>query len=95
MLAPDTRLADERGMALLVALMAILLVMALGTALVLAASVESAITRNFRNSSEALYAADAGARAGSRRFERDRRLECRLVRCGLVCVCGWYADRSP
>ena len=54
------RLADERGMALLVALMAILLVLALGTALVLAASVESAITRNFRNSSEALYAADAG-----------------------------------
>ncbi len=54
------RLADERGMALLVALMAILLVMALGTALVLAASVESTITRNFRNSSGALYAADAG-----------------------------------
>jgi hypothetical protein len=54
------RLDDERGMALLVALMAILLVMALGTALVLAASVESTITRNFRNSSGALYAADAG-----------------------------------
>jgi hypothetical protein len=54
------RFGDERGMALLVALMAILLVMALGTALVLAASVESTITRNFRNSSEALYAADAG-----------------------------------
>ena len=54
------RLGDERGMALLIALMAILLVMALGTALVLAASVESTITRNFRNSSEALYAADAG-----------------------------------
>src|SRR4051812_869431 len=47
-------------MALLVALTAILLVMALGTALVLAASVESAIARNFRNSSAALYAADAG-----------------------------------
>ena len=56
----DTSLADERGMALLVALMAILLVMALGTALILAASVESTITRNFRNSSGALYAADAG-----------------------------------
>src|SRR3954468_17943892 len=47
-------------MALLVALMAILLVMALGSALVLAASIESAIARNFRNSSEALYAAEAG-----------------------------------
>jgi len=54
------RLGDERGMALLVALMAILLVMALGTALALGASVESTITRNFLNSSGALYAADAG-----------------------------------
>ena len=54
------RPGDERGMALLVALMAILLVMALGTALVLAASVESTIARNFRNGSGALYAADAG-----------------------------------
>jgi hypothetical protein len=54
------RLGDERGMALLVALMAILLVMALGTALALGAGVESTITRNFRNSSGALYAADAG-----------------------------------
>ena len=54
------RLGDERGMALLVALMAILLVMALGTALALGASVESTIARNFLNSSGALYAADAG-----------------------------------
>lgn len=54
------RLGEEGGMALLVALMAILLVMSLGTALVLAARVESTITRNFRNSSGALYAADAG-----------------------------------
>ena len=54
------RFGDERGMALLVALMAILLVMALGTALALGASVESTITRNFLNSSGALYAADAG-----------------------------------
>jgi len=56
----EGRLGDERGMALLVALMAILLVMALGTALALGASVESTITRNFRHSSGALYAADAG-----------------------------------
>jgi hypothetical protein len=55
-----SRLCDERGMALLIALMAILLVMALGTALILSASVESTITRNFRNSSGAFYAADAG-----------------------------------
>jgi len=57
---PSRRFGDERGMALLVALMAILLVMALGTALALGASVESTITRNFLNSSGALYAADAG-----------------------------------
>lgn len=49
----------ERGVALLVALMAMLLVMALGTALVLAASIESKLTRNFRHGAQALYAADA------------------------------------
>jgi hypothetical protein len=50
---------DERGAALLVALMAILLTMALGTALILSAGIESKITRNFRARAEALYAADA------------------------------------
>jgi hypothetical protein len=46
-------------MALIVALMAMLFMMALGTALILTTSTESRITRNFRISSEALYAADA------------------------------------
>jgi len=50
---------DERGAALLVALMAILLTMALGTALILSAAIESKITRNFRARAEAFYAADA------------------------------------
>ena len=50
---------DERGAALLVALMAILLTMALGTALILSAGIESKITRNFRARVEAFYAADA------------------------------------
>ena len=49
----------ERGAALLVALMAILLTMALGTALILSAGIESKITRNFRARAGALYAADA------------------------------------
>jgi hypothetical protein len=53
-------MSDERGVALLIALMAIVLVMALGTALLLAASVEARITRNFAGSTQALYAADAG-----------------------------------
>ena len=46
-------------MALIVALMAMLFMIALGTALILTTSTESKITRNFRTSSEALYAADA------------------------------------
>jgi PilX N-terminal len=54
---PDPR--RERGVVLIVALMAMLVMIALGTALILTTSTELAITRNFRNSSEALYAADA------------------------------------
>lgn len=46
-------------MALIVALMAMLFMSAIGTALVLTTSVDSKITRNFRISTEALYAADA------------------------------------
>ena len=49
----------ERGVVLIVALMAMLLMIALGTALILTTSTELTITRNFRNTSEALYAADA------------------------------------
>lgn len=49
----------ERGVALIVALMGMLLMIALGTALILTASTEAKIARNFRNRSEALYAADA------------------------------------
>jgi hypothetical protein len=45
--------------ALIVALMAMLFMSAIGTALVLTTSVDSRITRNFRISTEALYAADA------------------------------------
>jgi hypothetical protein len=50
---------EERGAALLVALMSVLLTMALGTALLLAAGIESKVTRNFRARAEAFYAADA------------------------------------
>ena len=49
----------DRGAALIVALMAMLLMMALGTALILTTSTESKISRNFKTGSEALYAADA------------------------------------
>jgi hypothetical protein len=55
--SPDPR--RERGVVLIVALLAMLVMIALGTALILTTSTELAITRNFRNSSEAFYAADA------------------------------------
>jgi hypothetical protein len=50
----------ERGAALVTALMAMLLLSALGLALVLSTSTETMIAGNFRDGQEALYAADAG-----------------------------------
>jgi len=49
----------EDGVALLIAMMSLLLLTALGVALVLTSSAETAIADNFRRSQEALYAADA------------------------------------
>ena len=49
----------EDGIALIVALMAMMLMTALGVALILTTSTETMITANFRNGQEALYAADA------------------------------------
>ena len=53
----DTR--REHGVALLIAMMAMLLMTALGAALVLTTSSEAIIAGNFRNSREGLYAAEA------------------------------------
>lgn len=53
------RLAEEGGAALVVALQTVAIVMALGAALVLVTTTESAIASNFRAGSEAFYAADA------------------------------------
>ncbi len=52
------RLHDERGVALVIALMAMLLMTALGTALVLTTMTETKIAGNYRSGAEALYAAD-------------------------------------
>ena len=52
---------SERGMALIVATMATLLMMALGTALMLMTTTEAKIARNYGSSLESLYAADAAA----------------------------------
>ena len=51
---------DERGIALIIALMSMLLLTALGVGLVLTTSTEALITANFRDGGEAMYAADAG-----------------------------------
>ena len=56
----DRSLRSESGIALIIALMAMLFMMALGSVLMLSTATETKIANNFRNSSEALYAADAG-----------------------------------
>jgi hypothetical protein len=54
-----TRGAGEEGIALIIALMAVLLLSALGFALVMTTSTETMIATNYRNGNEGLYAADA------------------------------------
>ena len=49
----------ENGVALIIAMLAMMLMMALGAALVLTTSAETLIANNYRKSSEAFYAADA------------------------------------
>ena len=53
-------LRNQRGMALVIALMSVLLLTALGMALVMTTMSETLITNNYRESAEAVYAADAG-----------------------------------
>ena len=52
--------ATRRGIALIVALMSMLLLTALGLGLVMTTMTETMITANYRDSGEAMYAADAG-----------------------------------
>jgi hypothetical protein len=54
-----SRLADDRGTALIIALLAMMLLTALGAATIMVSRTETAIANNYRNSQEALYAADA------------------------------------
>lgn len=53
------RLANQEGTALVIALMSMMLLTALGAAVVMVSRTETAIADNYRNSQEALYAADA------------------------------------
>jgi hypothetical protein len=57
---PFLRARDERGAALVMALISLLLLTALGLALVMTTSTETMIAYNFSGGQEALYAADAG-----------------------------------
>jgi hypothetical protein len=50
---------DEHGVALVIVMMTITLLTALGTALILATITETAIAANYRDATEALYAAEA------------------------------------
>jgi hypothetical protein len=56
-----TRVRSEEGAALIIALMSMMLLTALGAAVIMVSNTESRIADNFRNSQEALYAADAAA----------------------------------
>ena len=53
------RLGDERGVALVIALLCTLLLTALGLALTLTTSTERLISSNYRDGTETMYAADA------------------------------------
>jgi len=55
------RATDERGVALVLAMMAVLLLSALGLALAAATATELMIAANYRTGQEAFYAADAAA----------------------------------
>jgi hypothetical protein len=58
--APLDPAHNERGIALVVALMSMLLLTALGVGLIMTTMSETMIATNYRDSSEAMYAADAG-----------------------------------
>jgi hypothetical protein len=53
------RVRNQQGTALIIALMAMMLLTALGATVVMVTRTETAIANNYRNSQEALYAADA------------------------------------
>ena len=58
--SPPDIVRNERGIALIIALLSVMLLTALGLGLVLTTSTEATISTNYRDGGEALYAADAG-----------------------------------
>jgi Tfp pilus assembly protein PilX len=61
----------ERGVILLIALFALLLISAAGIALIMMAGTETAIDANYRTSTQAFYAAHAGLEEGRGRLSSD------------------------
>jgi hypothetical protein len=61
----------ERGVILLIALFALLLISAVGVALILMAGTETAVDANYRTSTQAFYAAYAGLEEGRGRLSSD------------------------
>jgi Tfp pilus assembly protein PilX len=57
---PSHLARDERGVAMIIALMSVLLLTALGLGLLMTTATEATITGNYRDNGESLYAADAG-----------------------------------
>ena len=53
------RVGNQEGSALIIALMSMMLLTALGAAIIMVSNTESMISSNYKNSQEALYAADA------------------------------------
>ena len=55
----STRTRNQNGSALIIALMSMMLLTALGAAVIMVTNTETMIASNYRNGQEALYAADA------------------------------------
>ena len=68
-----TRLGDERGATLLIALMITLLVFALGSALATQMLAEITTSANYRNRGASLWQADSGRERAAFDFLRTRR----------------------
>lgn len=63
--------SSERGAALVVSLLAMMILSALGAALVLNTSTETMLSHNFQNAQQTLYAADAGIERGVQDLIRE------------------------
>ena len=87
---PAIRRNGEKGMALVVALLAIMVLTGIGFALILSSSTETLIHGNFRQSGLALYAARAGVEEARGRLGQDLGLSPPAL--PPIKICGVAAD---